>query len=72
MMAPLTIIDYIAVHEFAHLIHPNHAAAFWYEVDKVLPDYRSGRIGFGRRGRGWICENAGTADGKTKIRAFIV
>ena len=40
MMAPLSIIDYIVVHELAHLIHQNHSAAFWNEVDKVMPDYR--------------------------------
>ncbi len=39
MMAPLTIVDYIVVHELAHLIHDNHTEAFWNEVDKVLPDY---------------------------------
>ena len=38
MMAPLTLIDYIVVHELAHLIYPNHTAAFWNEVDKVMPD----------------------------------
>ena len=26
MMAPLTILDYIVVHELAHLIYPNHTA----------------------------------------------
>ncbi|TWT62859.1 M48 family metallopeptidase [Rubinisphaera italica] len=39
MMAPPTVIDYIIVHELAHLIHANHTDAFWNEVDKVLPDY---------------------------------
>jgi hypothetical protein len=39
MMAPLTILDYIVVHELAHLVHANHTEAFWNEVDKVLPDY---------------------------------
>lgn len=39
MMSPLTILDYIVVHELAHLIHPNHTEAFWNEVDKILPDY---------------------------------
>ncbi|WP_432737406.1 M48 family metallopeptidase [Maridesulfovibrio sp. FT414] len=39
MMAPLLILDYIVVHELAHLIHPRHTSAFWNEVDKVLPDY---------------------------------
>jgi len=39
MMAPLKILDYIVVHELAHLIYPNHSAKFWNEVDKLLPDY---------------------------------
>jgi len=39
MMAPPTVLDYIVVHELAHLIHPNHTDAFWSEVDKVMPDY---------------------------------
>lgn len=40
MMAPPTILDYIVVHELAHLIYPNHTKAFWNEVDKVMPDFR--------------------------------
>lgn len=40
LMAPLTIIDYIVVHELCHLHHRDHSLAFWNEVDKVLPDYR--------------------------------
>jgi hypothetical protein len=40
MMAPTTILDYIVVHELAHLRYPNHTAAFWNEVDKVMPGYR--------------------------------
>ncbi|MDD2934795.1 MAG: SprT family zinc-dependent metalloprotease [Methylotenera sp.] len=40
MMAPLTIIDYIIVHELCHLHHRDHSTAFWNEVDKVLPDYQ--------------------------------
>ncbi|EXU75513.1 M48 family metallopeptidase [Erwinia mallotivora] len=40
LMAPLTVIDYIIVHELCHLHHRDHSDAFWNEVDKVLPDYR--------------------------------
>lgn len=40
LMAPLTVIDYIVVHELCHLHHRDHTQAFWNEVDKVLPDYR--------------------------------
>ena len=40
MMAPLTALDYIVVHELAHLLVHDHSPAFWSEVDKVMPDYR--------------------------------
>lgn len=40
LMAPLTIIDYIIVHELCHLHFRDHSEAFWNEIDKVLPDYR--------------------------------
>lgn len=40
MMAPLTVIDYIIVHELCHLHFRDHSDAFWNEVDKVMPDYR--------------------------------
>lgn len=39
MMAPMKILDYIVVHELAHLIHSDHSTKFWNEVDKLLPDY---------------------------------
>jgi predicted metal-dependent hydrolase len=40
MLGPLKIIDYIIVHELAHLKHPTHTEAFWSMVDRVLPDYQ--------------------------------
>ena len=40
LMAPLTVIDYIVVHELCHLHQRDHSDAFWNEVDKILPDYR--------------------------------
>lgn len=39
MMAPLSVIDYIVVHELCHLHHRDHTNAFWNEVDKVMPDF---------------------------------
>ncbi|ALZ77328.1 SprT family zinc-dependent metalloprotease [Rheinheimera sp. F8] len=39
LMAPLSVLDYIVVHELAHLVHLNHGPAFWNLVDKILPSY---------------------------------
>ncbi|MBI9041959.1 M48 family metallopeptidase [Lutibacter sp.] len=38
-MAPINVLNYIVVHELAHLIHLNHTKEFWNEVDKILPNY---------------------------------
>lgn len=52
MMAPLTGLDYIVVHELAHLIHPNHSELFWNEIDKILPDYHERKEWLRKNGAG--------------------
>ena len=39
MMAPSEIIDYVVIHELAHLREPNHTNEFWRLVSKYDPDY---------------------------------
>jgi len=39
IMASGSVLDYIVVHELAHLIYHDHSPAFWGEIDKVMPEY---------------------------------
>jgi predicted metal-dependent hydrolase len=38
--APVEVIDYILIHELAHLAHMNHSKSFWDLVEKHCPDYQ--------------------------------
>jgi predicted metal-dependent hydrolase len=54
MMTPISIIDYIIVHELCHLHHPNHTTNFWTEVDKTMPNYQ--------RRKEWLREHGAGMD----------
>jgi len=39
VMAPPQVIDYVVLHEFAHMHEKNHSRRFWNIMETVLPDY---------------------------------
>lgn len=51
VMAPPEVVDYVVVHELAHLRQPNHSPAFWDEVAKMMPDYALHRDWLKKNGR---------------------
>lgn len=39
VQAPLSVIDYVVVHELTHRRYPHHRQMFWQAVEVILPDY---------------------------------
>lgn len=54
VMAPPEILDYVIVHELAHLKVKNHSSAFWKVVETYLPGYQNQRK--------WLKQNGHTLD----------
>ena len=43
IMAPLSVIDYVIIHEMVHLDTKNHSTYFWKRVKGYLPEYKTHR-----------------------------
>jgi predicted metal-dependent hydrolase len=54
MLAPMTIIDYVIIHELAHYLAPGHGSKFWEQVESVMPDYQEKKI--------WLRNNGANLD----------
>ena len=46
VLAPPEVLDYVAAHEVAHLVHMDHSPNFWGVVGDLCPDHK--------RLRGWL------------------
>jgi len=40
LMLPLPLVDYLALHEVAHLVHFNHGASFKQLLESCMPDWK--------------------------------
>ncbi len=40
LFAPDDVVDYVIIHELAHLLEMNHSPRFWKHVENAMPDYK--------------------------------
>lgn len=52
IMAPPTVLNYVAAHEIAHLQEMNHSKAFWDVVERLYPDHLAARKWLKEQGPG--------------------
>jgi len=51
IMAPDAAIDYVIIHELAHLTYLNHSKQFWQRVAEYMPDYADWKKWFKNHGQ---------------------
>jgi len=44
MKMPLNLVEYVVVHELAHITHKNHSAKFWGLVGEYMEDYKEREV----------------------------
>ncbi|GAB6070780.1 SprT family zinc-dependent metalloprotease [Thiomicrorhabdus hydrogeniphila] len=54
LQAPEWVIDYVVVHELAHLVHANHSRDFWNLVEQHYPKTQQAKQILKQQGRQWI------------------
>ena len=54
LFAPEDVIDYVIVHELAHLVEMNHSHRFWEIVAQAMPGYKAQEL--------WLKENGAGCD----------
>jgi predicted metal-dependent hydrolase len=54
VFAPKRVLEYVVVHELAHLKYRSHGVEFWEFLESILPDYK--------RPKGWLDMHQGMLD----------
>jgi predicted metal-dependent hydrolase len=63
VFAPKKVLEYVVVHELAHLRHRSHGAAFWAFLELMAPDFE--------RPKAWLESNGGSLDAQFLDRPLV-
>lgn len=68
MQLPPDLIDYVLVHEVAHLHRSDHGPEFWRLVERAMPDYKSRRERLRQLGQDlWLPDQGVPASGESSV-----
>ena len=62
MKAPVFVIDYLIVHELAHLLESNHTPRYWNIVAVQVPNYQVAK--------NWLRDNGNLAGGQNGLKCL--
>jgi predicted metal-dependent hydrolase len=71
ILAPSFVLDYLAVHEVAHLVEMNHSPRFWRLVHRLCPDAHRAKRWLDRHGTDLHRYGLPTASAKPRAPAAI-
>lgn len=54
IMAPISLVEYVVMHELCHIMHKNHSREFWESLREVMPDFGERRELLKREGHRYV------------------
>jgi predicted metal-dependent hydrolase len=55
ILLPTQMVEYVVVHELAHLHEPHHSPEFWRRVERAMPDFERRKL--------WLAQHGGDVEG---------